>query len=196
MSFWKVIQGRWGSGAGEVDDIQIDSASNVLEIIEYEHHEIHEGSSFVVRNVVDLAQNAVFDIQITTPNTTRWAHMILSLDVEAETQWWFYENVTINTPGTACSCYNRNRNSATATVLTVKSISNASIADASADTGTATAISLINGIEGAGKKLGGESNSRHEFILKQNATYSLRFLATSAGFVDWFLDWYEHISEH
>lgn len=42
-SRWKNLVGRWGSGAGETDDIRIDGATNSLQTLTYEHHEIHSG---------------------------------------------------------------------------------------------------------------------------------------------------------
>lgn len=41
MSLWKLLNARWGSGAGETDEVRIDAATNTLQTIEYEHHEIH-----------------------------------------------------------------------------------------------------------------------------------------------------------
>jgi len=37
MSRFKLINGRWGSGAGETDEIRIDASTYALETIEYEH---------------------------------------------------------------------------------------------------------------------------------------------------------------
>lgn len=42
------LVGRWGNGDTDIDELRIDAATNTLQTIEYEHHEIHSGSSFSV----------------------------------------------------------------------------------------------------------------------------------------------------
>lgn len=175
--------------------ISIDESTRAITTIEYEHHEIHGGSHFECINVVDLAINNVRDIQITTPNTTKWAHLIFTFDTEAETDWYLYENVTINTPGTGVTPFNNDRNSANTSDLTVAVIDNTSTANANADTAVAAATELMHGIAGAGKKSGGGETRAQEIILKQNEDYTLRFIATAAGYVDYNLQWYEHVSK-
>ncbi len=173
----------------------IDSATNTLQFISYEHHEIHSGSHFTVADVVDLSINNVFDIQITTPNTTKWTHFTFQLTTEAETEWHFYEGVTINTAGTAEMVYNNDRNSANASTLVVNGITNTNLANANADTAVAAATDLLHGISGAGRTAGADTRER-EIILKQNTIYSLRFIATAAGYIDYTLEWYEHTNKN
>ena len=169
-----------------------DDATDEVVTIEYEHHEIHEGDSYEYTEIKDQTQDHVYDIQITTPNTTKWAHLTFEFYVEAETDWYFYENVTIATPGTAVTPLNHDRNSTNSAGLVVKVITNTTTANANSDTTVAAATTLMHGTSGAGKKVGGEGASRHEWILKQNEDYCIRWIATTAGRVNWHLDWYEH----
>lgn len=170
----------------------MDSFTRSFKTIEYPHHEIHDGSSYVFAEAVDQTVNHAYDIQITTPNTTKWAHFTFSFVVEAETDWFFYENVEIILAGAAATQLNRDRNNIlNISGLTMAVITNTTVANANADTAVAGATTLIHGHTGD-KKAGGEASGRHEFILKQNEDYSLRFVATSAGWVAWNLDWYEH----
>jgi hypothetical protein len=118
--------------------------------------------------------------------------MTIEFDTESETDWYFYEDVTINVAGTEVTPVNHNRNSTNTSGLTVKVITNTTTANANADTAVAAATTLMHGIAGAGKKVGGQGGARNEFILKQNEDYSLRFIATAAGYVSFHLDWYEH----
>lgn len=169
-----------------------DTTTNAVKTIDYPHNEIHGGSAFVCRSFVDIDITKFYDIQVTTPNTTKWAHMTFEFEVESETIFWVYENVTINVAGTALGCGNRNRNSATATGLVIKGIANDDLADANADTAVAGATLLATGTLGAGRREGGTSHSEQEVILKQNEDYTVRFQATAAGYVNYKLDYYEH----
>jgi hypothetical protein len=168
-----------------------DESTRAVNTVDYSHHEIHEGSTYEYKEVVDLAINNVRDIQITTPNTTKWGHFTFRFTTESETEWHLYENVTINTPGTSYTPINSNRNSANTSDLTVAYIDNTSAANANADTAVAGATQILHGISGAGRDSGLYSHE-HEIILKQNEDYTVRFDASAAGFVDYHLDWYEH----
>lgn len=168
-----------------------DSYTTAFRVMEYEHHEIHAGDSYSYMEAVDQTINHVYDIQITTPNTTKWAHFTFNFSVENETDWYFYENVTINLAGTTVTLLNADRNSTNTAGLTIKVITNTTTANANADTAVAGATTVAHGITGD-KKAGGDVNGRHEIILKQNEDYSIRFIATVAGWVSFHLDWYEH----
>jgi len=172
--------------------VRMDKITSFLGVIEYEHHEIHEGDGYVIRSFVDIPIGDVYDIQITTPDTTKWAHMTFEFEVESETIFYVYENVAIVTPGTAIVIGNRNRNSLNTSGLTIKGIANTDIASANADTTVSGATLLATGTIGTGKKSGGSSHSEWEVIFKQNEDYTVRFLATTAGYVNFKLDWYEH----
>lgn len=69
----------------------------------------------------------------------------------------------------------------------------ASIAVANADTDVTTATILESGISGAGKA-GGDTQREHEIILKQNALYCLRAIATASGYINFKMHWYEHVN--
>jgi len=170
---------------------QKDDATDALATIEYEHSKIHCGDSYEYSEVKDQTQDHVYDLQITTPNTTKWAHFTFEFDVEAETDWYFYENVAIALAGTAVTPLNHDRNSSNSAGLVVKVITNTTTANANLDTTVAAATTLAHGIAEAGKKVGGQGASRHEWILKQNEDYCIRWIATAAGHVSWHLDWYE-----
>lgn len=173
----------------------VDSSTNTLQIIEYEHHEIHGGSHYFIDDFVDLSINNVSDIQITTPNTTKWLHFTFKIDSESETLWELYENVTINTAGTTLNPMNNNRNSSNTSGATFAQITNGSTALANADTAVAGATLLRRGEIGAGKDSGNESRAR-EIILKQNTSYTLRLTAVTAGYVDYSFNWYEHTDKN
>lgn len=194
MSLWKLLTAAYNA-AGDSARVRIDPATSSLQVVDYDHHEIHSGSHFEIVGNVNLSVNNVLDIQITTPNTDKWAHLSTVLSVESETNIYIYENVTINTAGTSVTPLNNNRNSVNTSGLTFATITNTSVANANADTAVAGATQLANLIIGAGKDAGSDSRGR-EIILKQNEDYSIRFIANSAGYVNYNLQWYEHTSHN
>jgi len=165
--------------------IRIDSATNTLQTIEYEHHEIHAGSSFTASHKAAVAQSANLDLLIVTPNTSKYAHFTYEFDCEKETELAIYEGVTA-TAGDAVVAYNRDRNSATAATVVV--------------TSTPTSITAGNTIirsihVGSGKTVGGGDRATHEFILKKNTKYLFRLtnmISNADNDMSVKLDWYEH----
>ena len=55
MSLWKLINGRWGSGSGETDEVRIDASTNTIQTIDYAHHEVHSGSHYFLQGFTTLA---------------------------------------------------------------------------------------------------------------------------------------------
>jgi hypothetical protein len=190
----RLYMARFGDGANDYDVPRIDASTHAMQTIEYEHHEIHSGSHYFIDDVVDLAINNVLDIQWTTPNTTQWAHLTFNLATEAETEWYAYEGVTINTPGTAVTPPNSDRNSGNTSNATIATITNTSVANANADTAVAGATQIAHGIVGAGRNGGFERRDR-EIILKQNSIYSFRAIANAAGYINFVINWYEHTNK-
>lgn len=187
---------RWGSGSGEIDELRMDKSTNSLQIVDYEHHEVHAGSHFFIDDVADLAINNVFDMQFTTPDTAKWGHFTFTLNSEAEVEWYVYEGASITTPGTPYTPNNNNRNSENASVMTVGIAESASLAAANAITDVTGAKQLRHGIIGAGKQNAGTDERGKEVVLKQNTTYVFRAIANAAGYVNFDLNWYEHTDKN
>jgi hypothetical protein len=195
MSYFKNvnIQG-FRSSDSTYQPLRLDKATNSIQTIEYAHHEIHSGSHFFVSGVATLPLNDVLDFTWVMPNTTKWVHWLWKIDASAETAWYIYENAVItNALANAVTPLNNNRNSTTTSDTTMKYEIQADLATANVDTDVTTATLLKSGIMGAGKSGGGDSRES-ELILKQGATYCLRAVATAAGYVDFNMDWYEHVS--
>lgn len=170
---------------------RIDPSTFALECITYEHHEIHAGSHYFIEDYADLAINNVFDMQFTTANTSSRTHMFFSINCESETLWHIYEGATIVTPGTSITPFNNDRNSINTSANNVASITNDSLVDANADTTVAAATLLAEGIVGTGKE-GGITDRDREIILKENTTYCFRAIASTAGYINFLVEWYEH----
>ena len=197
MSLWKVLTARWGSGAGEVDEVRIDASTNSLQVILYEHHEIHSESHYFVTSYADLAINHVLQFTWQMPNTTTWTHWTWTIDTESETLWQVYEGGTINNPlANAVTPRNNNRNSANTSGTTMRYEDHVNLADANTDVDVSGATLLSSGISGAGKKVGGRGERTNELVLKQNSLYVLRATATAAGFINFDMEWYEHADKN
>ena len=177
-----------------IDSANVNSETNAVKVVDYEHHEIHSGSHYFHVDVRDLSINEVYDIRITVPDTTKWAHFTFRLESESETLWYLYEDVAISTVGTTEVLYNNNRNSANTSGLAVDEILNTSLSNANADTDLTGASTLLTGIIGAGR-VGGADARNKEIILQQNTIYCIRTVASAAGYVDYTLEWYEHTNK-
>ena len=182
--------------ADTVKPIRIDASTHSIQTITYEHHEIHGGSHYFVGGVQDLSINQVLDFTWQMPNTTKWIHWVWKLSTESETAWYIYENVTATNPlANSITPYNSNRNSANTSATTMLYEVQTNLANANTDTDvTAPAILLDSGISGAGKDSGNENRS-DEIIMKQNTLYCLRAIASTAGYINFHMKWYEHTAK-
>ncbi len=186
-SLWKVLTARWGSGAGEVDQVRMDAATNSLQTIDYAHHEIHSGSSFNISTSADVANGANYDFVLISPDSTKWAHILSVADVERESKLQIFEDVTF-VGGGDIDIVNRNRNSIKSNTIT------AVVASSVSDFGTKIFETKV----GSRRSTGGESRSEGEIIMKQNSNLLLRITnqSGSEGWVAPFIDWYEHTDKH
>ena len=114
-----VVYGVGYSGRGS--KAEVDGTTTAVTQISYPHHEIHAGSSFSVdfSNITANTDLHRTVIGINTPDTTRWAHIVVTVTSTSAAQFSIYENRTVGTPGsgTAATIYNRDRNSATTSTI-------------------------------------------------------------------------------
>lgn len=170
----------------------IDGITYGIMTVDYPHHEIHSGDSYVIKEGIQL-NNSSKEYLITTPNTTKWSHMVISVSGSQDTSKRLAEG-TGKTGGTSMTAINRDRNSS----------NTAGIAIAHTPTGTEGTVTVIEtaqwGVAAAGGGRGavaGESRGVTEYILKQNTKYSLTVTALSANVnnITVSFDWYEHTNK-
>lgn len=167
---------------------EVDDATNTLQVIPYEHHEIHAGSHFFYTdfdNDVDTGSPKYY--RLTTPNTTKWVHLITTLYSDGAGTWELFENPTVNAAGNVATTFNSNRNSATTAGLVV----------ATDPTSTSDGTLLMTFRTGSGTtlptRIGSENSRENEIILKQNEDYFIKFTPDSDNAkVKLGLEWYEH----
>jgi len=188
-NFYKsILVGRWGSGAGEIDDVRIDSSTNSLQTIAYAHHEIHAGSHFFTGDFTTLGNGATYDILFVTPAGLEQPHMIFEVATELESMFQYYEGATTSADGTALVMFDRNR----------VTDNTPSVVFTHTPTVTTVGTQIGQGMFGSGKKAGGSLRDSNEIILKPSTKYLFRVTNNTAvsNWYDWQFDWYEHTPKH
>ncbi|MCP4540160.1 MAG: hypothetical protein GY832_23730 [Chloroflexi bacterium] len=171
-----------------------DSSTNSLQTIEYEHHEIHSGSSYTMEHNAAGGSGTKATISFTTPNTTKWLHMVITARANVEAFYTLGEGATITgASGADYAPRNKNRNSAnTSGVISAGSAGGAGNATIGGTvTNFGTTLEMLH--FGKGRQQPGASHGENEWILKQNTTYAFEVeteAASSEATVE--LHWYEH----
>jgi hypothetical protein len=165
-------------------ELGIDPSTGAICQESYAHCEIHKGDHYYIKDWIDLSNGEVVDFLVVTPDTTKWAHMLVSFSFEAEASAIIYEDTTTSAVGTPVAVLNRNRNSLNTNGVLVYS----------APTVTSPGNKLSAYKTGAGKLAGGEARATQEIVLKQNSKYLIRVTndTTSNNWFDYLADWYEH----
>jgi len=164
----------------------VDAATEAANVIDYVHHEIHDGSNFYVYVTdEDLDDNETLDITMITPNTDKWNHTLFIASGSVGYALSAYEGAITDVAGGAFVPINRNRNSSKVSGSIVR------IGDTFTSLGS-LAITFEAG--GGDKKSGGAIfGARDELILKSNTQYLFRFTSReNDNRCSLFVDWYEH----
>lgn len=184
----------------------VDGASTGLKIVDYPHHEIHSGSSFHV-HYQEVTANSDDDrtcIGFTTPDTAKWAHLIVSVSATHPAIAYIYEAPNVDPDvGSQEAIRNRNRNSTkdstmlsletTPVAAKVTTFDETEIAGAHFSGGKVIDTVLLGGGRGS-RVIGGTSRGSQEWMLKQNTTYVivLENYGANVNYHNIGLDWYEH----
>ena len=170
------------------DQDGIDSVTNTLQTINYEHHEIHSGSSFIACDVQNISTTTL-KWMIVTPSSTKYAHIVFDINCTGEITTLITEGAD-RVAGTPLTVINRNRvgTPADATVTVSRSPT-----DGSTD-GTVTLLHLRLGATGVGNKTltSGGNRGINEYVLKPNTKYIVSCTTYADVYVSMCLDWYEH----
>ena len=102
-----------------------DASTEAINIIDYNHHEIHSGSHYFVRGYTDMSDGDSIAFSLTTPNTTKWTHIIFNISHSGLLTVKMFETATVSS-GDTITPYNNDRNSANTSVNVV--ISNPTVA--------------------------------------------------------------------
>jgi len=164
----------------------IDGSTNSLQVVSYDHHEIHTGDHYFIKTWVEdtgASGNATF-FAFTTPDSTKWIHAKALIAPDVDFTITIYEDGDI-TGGTPIPAINNNRNSSnTAGLVAVGS-----------PTVNAKGRAIWAARNGGGRNAVGVAPAiGYEIIAKQNSTYIFELIknTTADGVLDIDFFWYEH----
>lgn len=178
------------------DDVErqprLDSSTHSLQMIDHGHHEVHDGVHYFVSGSTVLAlENDVLGFTLTTPDTTKWIHMLWSVSSSGPITVQLYEGSSGISGGSSVTARNSNRNSSNtsgATILQTPTVATPGTLIASAAFGAAGAKAFA--------PTGGSTTRDSEIILKQNTAYYWKITANAATVtVSYNADWYEHTNK-
>ena len=202
---------RWGSGADETDEVRMDASTNTLQTIEYEHHEIHSGSSFTCffQDTVTDTDNRTI-VTFKTPSGTKYIHIVVSVSATAISVARIREAPTYtDDAGVTLAIHNRNRvGTPTGSIVLDTSQSPDTAGSATsyvhdtanppAEDGTIIAEIPLGSATSPVKSVGGTTRGQQELVLKPATLYSFEIKSIDASDnTHWIeLDWYEHSDRH
>jgi hypothetical protein len=170
--------------------IRIDPSTRVFNSIELEHGYVHDGIDFSSTDTATVDSGSTRVYKITTPDTTKWAHLVWEIDGTAITQIDVYEGGARNN-GTGLTIYNRDRNSVTANTTTV-----VHTPDAGAN-GTIIYTEKFGLATGNNARQAGYSRPSAEVVLKRNTQYIIVVSSSTNGnIISSRFRWYELIDKN
>jgi hypothetical protein len=187
MSFVEKVKVQGSINTDEWRDINIDESTRALEVITYEHHEIHSGSHY---NYCDYSLNESVDVIIefvmTTPDTTKWVHLAFGIYSSEGATVELYEGPSGVVGGSTIIPRNNNRNSSNLSDVTI-------VKDPTSI--TSDGIRAAGFLAGGGRTAGFASRE-NENVLKQNESYLVRITSlANSNDISWCAEWYEHIDK-
>ena len=205
-NYRNVISARWGSGSAQIQDIKIDPVSGSLQTIPFEHHETHEGNSylgFYSNTVTNTDEQTV--IAFRTPATVPFVHLLFRGSATAITTMTLNAITSIDEDeGTEVVAVQRNQNSANTSLIrsvqateVIGSYTVYNEAEAAAANITETTILYTEQFGSSGNpitKLGGSGRADGEIVLKANIEYAIILNADDDNDNEQTinLSWYEH----
>lgn len=164
-------------------------AGRGLPSIEWDHHKIHDGSTYRASHHEETANGNSVEVTITTPNDKK-CHLQFHGFSSGSSEINFYEDVevTANT-GNEISVYNADRTSTNETEAAV--VEGATINTDNAALIANTVVGSAGGFFTADYP--GYHDTRHEWILKPGKSYTVQITNTTGDAAELHanLDWYE-----
>ena len=171
-----------------------DRSTGAMMTVDYTHHEIHAGSHFFYTDSVELTSAASQSYIIQTPpvaSSTKRAHLIITADGSAITQFQLYEASDRNGVATATSQHSQREfvGLATSVVSIFKGVASG--------TTDGTLIWTYKGGAAAGASRTPVSIERdQELVLKPDTKYHLRVTSgTASNLTNVQFHWYEHTAK-
>jgi hypothetical protein len=198
---YKAMLGKTGDDTYQVP--RLDATTHALEVIDFAHHEIHDGSFFCASySEVNADDGDYVSLYFKTPDTNLEVHMFCQWQSSGAAYFRIREGavVTANT-GTTQAAINRNRRSSNTskmfdnatTPVAGKVMSDVTLADHTASVaGDKGGLVIYEGYFGAGRSTPGGNRNDDEYILKQNMGYVFEIESDAADVIASVnLAWYE-----
>lgn len=181
----------YGYNGTNWQNARLDESTRSLQTIDYEHHEIHGGSTYTMFRSDTLATDDVVQLYWSTPDTTEEPHVVFEWYGAGAVTISLLEDITYSSGGTAFTPVNHNRRGTPGTSnCTCKVGSDGALADAISYTGGTT---LFTANSGAGRQIPGSGSHSEEFMLEQNLDYLLELTAIGNNIIcQVSASWYEH----
>jgi hypothetical protein len=177
-----------GSTWVKINSAAIDSSTYARTTIDYGHHEVHGGSAYWCANNATLGNGEINTVSITTPDTEKWAHLLLEITASATATFDVLEDVTSLAGGTSFTPLNFNRNSNNTSGMTC-TVGDTPGTDAITPTGGTSIWVETLGTRG----ITHTRDNAAELILSQDSIYLFRITnGASANNCTILLTWYEH----
>jgi hypothetical protein len=168
---------------------RLDKYTHALNVMEYVHHEIHDGHAFMYHDVIDsLGTGVSQDYLITTPDTTAWLHISHDIELSGAGTVELFE--AGNRTGTTLqTMYNRDRNNT--------SLVNTGTIHKGTSGGSTDGTKIVYWKGGSNQaKNSATHGTASEKILKQNTKYILRVTSRAETIiVSVSIGWYEHVNK-
>lgn len=164
-----------------------DVISKIPVIIDYSHHQNHEGEAYAWF-YYNASLNGTVNFRVSVPNlpaTVATPHLLITYTSNSTSNVYLYEGPTITANGTeSTTIRNRNRNSLNASGMKVYT----------GATFSADGTLLFQGTTITSAKASvSNDNTLDEWILKTSTEYLVRVVTTSASIVMLRLYWYEDL---
>ena len=173
-----------------LSDVNIDPSTNAQTVIDYAHHEIHDGEFFhIVYEGQTTNTGEMIAIAFYTPNTTKWLHLTARISVGSLTRAVLLESPSIDLDeGTNLAVWNRNRmkKATLSGVLNLNTVQTANMATSYTATQavganiTISAATIMDsftlgapGANPARSGIGGTTREEQEWVLEQGQQYAL-----------------------
>ena len=163
----------------------VDAVTGAIEVISYEHHEIHSGSHYFVKTVIELSGAGDIEyFMFRTPDTSKRVHAQARIGGNAEFDIEIFEDPTTTADGTPVTTINNERDSANTSELLAFG----------APTVTADGDRIWYGRIGTGRDATVSAATGYEILAATDTDYLFKVTkaASGDGYVDVDFSWYEH----
>lgn len=167
-----------------------DVISNIPVVLEFDHHQVHEGEAWQYTYFPGSVGAGTRNIRLSVPSvtaTTRTPHMVLEVISDATTVLaTLFEGPTFSSAGSNDSARIRNRNRNVGGTAGMKVY----ISGGTALTVSATGLNLSTYFISSAKSTGTD-RALSEWDLKSNTDYLIQLISTGTGYIVTRINWYE-----